>query len=464
MRLNDETIDLKLRITPAYGQKPLMLDEVASTNKRKRILSYILTFLIILLVITTTSFVLFNSDISYEYHKFRSTFVSKFAKSDSNDDESSDNLKRQFNSSNLSYYSDTELGKLGVLSLPKNLEVQEIYKGIRFVSSKKKNFSDLQIRLLKKFIDNTPYVLLQPGPTAIINFEKGEIQQGINFNPNTVAFASGSYIFFNDESFNPSFPLADNSVDAAFSTFIHELTHVSQFNHVTKNLTLIDIDNTYVLGYTWIDLVINSDLIEDFASYTSWTKTYNNGKVSYELVNKENEKTTDYGKTEIYEDMAETISSVIATNFSKISSSRIEWALKYLNTNISELKFGKFPFSEKYDQVSASNLVYDTSKDSEYKKSFIYSDKQVFINQNVNTIDDIAEYMSNELNIRGWSGKFLKSSDKSNVIRYIGEFTGAYRDMYIEMYTYDQAKGFYVKPKGTIIVVINGYFNKGNSI
>jgi len=463
MRLNDETRDLNLRISPTISPDVLPPDIVTNKTRRKKIMSYILGGLVILLVITTTSFVLLSPDIVSDYNKFSSTVVNRFLNRDVGYNLSQNN-ERQFNPSNLSYYTDSELGKLGVLSLPQNFQIQEIYKGIRFVRSQNKNFSNLQINLLKKFIDKTPNKLLTPGPTAIITYQKGEVKQGTNFNPNTAAFASGTYIFFNDESFSPSLPLADNSIDAAFSTFVHELSHVSQFNYVSKNLTTLDIDNSYTLGYTWIDLVLNSDLIADFASYTNWQKTIIDKKIDYELVNKEDELTTDYGKSRIYEDMAETLSNVVITNTSEISASRVEWALKYLNTNLSELKIGKFPFSEKYEQVNANNLIYDTSKELAYKKSYGYSDRQIFINQTINTFDDITKFVSAELNNRGWSGQFTRSVDASNIIRLKGEFTGNNRDMYIEIYTYDQARGFSIKPKGTIMVVINGYLKQEVSL
>lgn len=458
MQLNDDTKDLNLRISPSLSPDLLPPDIQTRSKRTKKILSIFVGILILILLCTSTIYVLFSSELVSEYSKYRSAFLRYVLHQ--NSVETVNNKTRSFNTSNLSYFSDIELGKLGILSLPENFQIQETYKGIRFVRSPKKSFSDIQIRLLKQFVDKTPQKLLNPGPTAIVTYQKGEIKQGTNFNPNTAAFASGSYIFFNDESFNPTLPLADNSVDAAFSTYLHEMTHIAQFNEASKDLTPENIDESYVVGYTWIDLVLNSNLITEFAKYTNWQKTVIDKKPDYILNDKEAERTTDYGKSKIYEDMAETVAAICITNTTDISVGRQQWALEYLSETKENLKIGKFPFSEKYEQVNASNLQYDTSKENEMKSTHQYVDRQVFINQKLNQINDIENFMNAELNARGWNGKFVKSVESNNIIRFKGNFTNPERDMYIEIYSYDEATGFSIKPKGTIIVVINGYLKE----
>lgn len=366
---------------------------------------------------------------------------------------------REYNEATLSYFSPTELAKLGILPLPNNFKVQEEYKGIKLVQSETEKFTDLQLALLKMFIDTTPQKLLEPGPTAIVTFKKGEIKQGTNFNPNTAAFASGSYVFFNDNSFDPNTPLADDSIDAAYNTFIHELTHVSQFNEINQDISRTRIDSNYELGQTWIDLVMNSDLIADFASISGWEKKEAGEKITYTLKD-ETQKTSQYGKSKIYEDMAETVAGVVTTEDYEFSTQRKSWAVKYLDEDLASLSKEKLPFNESLEQVKANNLQYDSSKENVYKNNYQHTSKQVFVTQRQNSLDEIYNYFNQEIGGRGWKGNFKKTVEPNNVVRYKGDFDGVHRDMYVEIYSYDKATGYLVKPKGTIVVVVSGYIKK----
>lgn len=366
--------------------------------------------------------------------------------------------ERSYHEETLSYFTQDEIKKLGILQLPENFKIQETYKGIKLVQSESQTFSDIQIKLLKNFIDLTPQRLLTPGPDAIITFKQGEIKQGPNFNTNTAAFASGSYVFFNDSSFNPTSPLADNSVDAAYSTFEHELTHVAQFREVTQDIKSDAIDKSNQQGLSWIDLVLNSNLMSDYAVSTGWEKNLDSdGKVTFTLKDPTTAKTSSYGKTKIYEDMAESVAAAITTDDKDYSVERLNWAYKFLNEGKGTLKAYKLPFSPNLEQVKASNLQYDSSKDKVYSQNYELSVKQVFLTQKLDTIDTIYDYYKTELETRGWTGKFTRNADSNNVIRYKGDFKSKYRDMYIEIYSYDLAKGYIVKPKGTIVVIVSGY-------
>lgn len=365
--------------------------------------------------------------------------------------------ERQYNDRTLSYFSSDELAKLGILALPENYQIQDEYKGIKFVRSPKQSFGQDQLGLLKMFIDRLPAKLLNPGPTAIVTYKAGEIKQGTNFNTSTAAFASGTYIFFNDNSFKPEQPLADDSVDAAFNTFTHEMAHVAQFNSVSDKLSSLMIETSYQTGLSWIDLIVISDITEGFASVTGWEKSNDGSEIIYKLSNPDSEKTTSYGKTKIYEDMAETIAGSVSANFYEFSDGRQTWALNYLNTTKEAISKNKFPTSATLNSVTATALQYDTSKENVYKQNYRYFDKQTFVNETVNSEETEINFLQTELKNRGWSGEFVRSADKNNVIRYKGDFIGIDRDMYIEVISYDNAKGYIVKPRGTIVVVLSGY-------
>lgn len=419
---------------------------------RKKLFAIFLTFLVLGFCAFSSIYTFISYGGVEELYKLRDNLVNQSLLPTSSE--------RKYNDETLSYFTSDEIKKLGILELPINFQIQETYKGVKLVRSESQEFSPLQIQLLKSFIDMTPQRLLVPGPDAIVTFKAGEIKQGTNFNPNTAAFASGSYVFFNDASFNPSSPLADDSVDAAFNTFVHELTHIAQFREITREISAEAINKSNRDGLSWIDLVLNSELMSEYAGSTGWEKTLQDGKVNFILKNQQTAKTSEYGKTKIYEDMAESVAAAITTDDKEYSVERLNWAYNFLSENKTTLKINKLPFSPNLEQVKANNLQYDITKEEAYKKNYQHYTKQVFLTQKLDTVDIIYNFYNTELAPRGWSGSFKRSADANNIIRYKGEFTGKYRDMYIEIYSYDLARGFIVKPKGTIVVVISGFGKK----
>jgi hypothetical protein len=459
MQLSTDSKNINLRIAPQV-QETLNPD---TEPKHKKILRKVLSLLLLLFFIFSVfrlgSYFVFDQNGIQQIKDFESFVQSKIDPGSVQDPSKDLVQERGFRTSSLSYFNDAEIAKLGILSLPENFEVQETYKGIRFVKSPKQSFSPIQLSLLKRFVDMTPQKLLDPGPTAIVTYEKGEVKRA-DSNPNTSAFASGTYVFFNDQSFNPNLPLADSSVDAAYNTFLHELTHVSQFNEVTKDLTSKSIDDSYSLGLSWIDLVLRSELVKEYAGKNGWEQTQIDGKLDYTLTDKANIKTSDYGKTKVYEDMAEVVAGVASTNIAEFSVERQNWAYTYLGEDAIKLEKGKFPYSPDFEQVNASNLDYDQSFEAALKANHSYTDKQVFDTQKLNSLNTLVSYFEKEMRERGWQGSFTRTADKNNVVHYKGLFTGDSRDIYLELYSYDAAHGFSSKPKGTIIVAVNGYLKQ----
>lgn len=451
MQIASQQSNINLSVGPGFSR------ELYKASNFKKALFQCGSLMILLFTVSSLfiyTVIYFPESKDFLVQKVRDTFLNGVMNTSFDRDIDS---TRTFNDANLSYFSDIELAKLGILPLPKNFEVQEIYKGIRFVRSQKKSFSPLQLDFLKMFIDITPQKLLTPGPTAIVTYDRGEIKQGVNLSQKTAAFASGSYIFFNDESFNPVYPLADTSIDAVYYTFVHELTHVAQFNDILYKLDKKTIDESYNMGLTWIDLVLHSNLIKDFASLTGWEINSIGGRIQYKLTNPDLTKTSTYGKSQVHEDMAESVAAVVTTNTKSFSQSRIEWVQRFLNEDLVSISKHKFPFPRNMEQVTANNLQFDESKENAMKIKYGYTDRQIFVSQEINSINQIEAFIRTELNTRGWKGSFTRSTDKDNVIRFKGDFKGLYRDMYIEIYSYDEAIGYIIKPQGTLMIVISGY-------
>lgn len=369
--------------------------------------------------------------------------------------------QRKIDPATLSIFSENELKQLGVVLLPKGFAVQEEYKGVKFVKSPKKSFNKDQLGLFHRFLDLTPQKLLTPGPSAVVTYGEGEIDKGYDFGQLlTIAFASGPYMFFDEKAFGGGTLgglTSDNSVDQAFISFEHELTHNAQFNEIKDDLANKLANTPKDQQLLWTKAALSSKFLTDFALIASWEKGSSDNESDYTLKNKTAEKTTDYGKTTVIEDMAETVSGIIATRDYQFSDTRKDWALQFLNESYDNLKKGKFPASSLFDPVKAFFPNYDLKKKDEYKAKYSLADEQVFYNEKVGTIEEVKNYLEPELKARGWDGTLTKEVKEDGVEIYKGDFTGNKRNMYIELRTYDKAKGYSQKPDGTQIVVVSGY-------
>lgn len=362
---------------------------------------------------------------------------------------------RKYNEYTLSKFSNEEIDRLGILDIPIGFSVQYEYKGIKFVRTPKKSFTYQQIGLLKYFIDITPTKLLNPGPAAIITFDKGEISPRHNLSDDTIAFASGMYMFFNDISFNSI--KNDHFVDNAFATFIHELMHISQFHYVfeelgyEKALELVEKN-----GYSWVDLVSYSKLTKNFADATEWEY---DPQIGYFLNSDENVLTTDYGKTSIYEDMADTVAAVVTTRFDLVSESRIIWTLNYLQENSVGIKLKKLPVYPNSKLVNLEGANFIDSIKQEYSRKYDYVSVSTFYYDKEKSINEVVSFFETEFDDRSWTVvKPIYKTNTNSVITYEGEFSTGVRNSYIRIYTYDYVgSGYNISLNGTVVVLICGF-------
>lgn len=364
--------------------------------------------------------------------------------------------EREINTETLTKLTSDELIALGVVKLPYGFQVQEEYKGVKFVRSPKKSYSEIQIKLLKYFIDNAPRRLLEPGPDALVIFETDEINYEDRniLNPATLAFASGTYIFLS----NTTFEGTENSlktVDESLQTFFHELMHIAQFNYEMQYLTEEDIYEMALAGKDWTELIKSSELTQSFGNLTEWE--YSEDRNEYTLPDPDTIKTTKYGRTSIYEDIAETVAGTATSQIHYYSDDRIKWALYFLEDDYETITSNMFPFNESLEPVRQNTPRLNFAKEEEYKTRFEITDRQFFIVEQQNTIRSVSEYFTERLPARGFQGTFVSSTDRNGVQKYQGEFVGTNRTMYIELESFDSANGYTVKPKGTIVNIINGY-------
>lgn len=361
-------------------------------------------------------------------------------------------VNRTFQADTLTNFTKEELSNLGVVSLPVGFTIQEEYKGMKLIRSPKASFTASQLNLIHYYLDLTPQKLLSPGPAAIVMFKADEVEAGpFGISMDTVAFASGPYIFFNDESFSGR-SLITGSSDQAYISFEHELVHIAQFNENLSNMYEIVSNFDHDNPVYWIDAAIKSTFIADFAKISGWEKT-----LKYQLLNPESAKTTEYGKTAVVEDMAESVAGVIATCDYQFDAKRVQWVFDYLGSTIDNLKHGKLPCNSRLQKVQAWFPDIDYDKKELYKTKYGFSDTQIFQSEEAGSLVSIKDYYQTELNARGWSGSLNRLIKDNGVELYKGDFSGNARDLYLEIKSYDNATGYSEKPVGTTVNIISGY-------
>ncbi len=360
-------------------------------------------------------------------------------------------------------YTLEELRMLGVVMPPRGARVQETYKGIRFLASPSSRYSRRQLELLKMFIDRTPRLLLNPGPSAIITYRKGEVHFPPGTSPLSLALASGPYVFFDSSSFNTRGTFSAGSTEGVFRAFEHELVHVLQFDRTTSSM---DMEKALFrfrqrgLQKIWNRQALDTKLVRSFVEVTGWSISPRSHRVR--LHNRKNEKTSSYGKKNVLEDMAETISLVVIGDTTQLSRGRINWAVKVLGfKNILEALKGTFPYSSLYKPVrlwGKGVTRFDGSKTALFRKKYPLVDIEYFVNRVQNSFEPILKHLESEFPRRGWRRLYANSARlKHGVQKRIMAYEGKWRDVYLEVITYDYATGYTLKPSGTIITVLSGY-------
>jgi len=361
-------------------------------------------------------------------------------------------------SQTFSKFSENDLEMLGVITPPEDAFIQEEYKGIKLVATPQDKYTAKELALLKYFIDRTPSALMAKGPSAIINAEVG-------FLPSQ-AQASGPYVYFDTGSFSTGGFFSAGSLEGVFREFIHELVHVYQFRQALEETDLTKAREKFRRLHSqthWDYVVMKSSLVETFAAVTEWkliTYEHVDGK-SAELEDIMNAKTSKYGRVSIIEDMAETVSLVTIGDLTKLSKERVQWALDLLGyKSPDEALRDTFPYAELYEEVGmAGSPRFDDSKEASYKQQYPIADITYFVSESEGkNYQKIVSFLERGFQQRGW--EMILSKDlvlKNQVKKHIFEYQGRWRDLYVEVISYEDATGYLSKPEKVIITVLSGY-------
>ena len=378
-----------------------------------------------------------------------------------------ESIKNPSYKNSFSSYSLPELKMFGVVLIPRNAYIQDSYRGIKFLASPKSKYTKKQLELLKSFIDRTPPALLEPGPSAIVTYGHGEVNLPPGTSPLSLAMASGPYVFFNSSAFNTKGIFSAGSIEGVFRAFVHELVHVLQFHKAASSIDrkkALDLFNENGLQTIWNNAALKTSLVKSFVDITGWRLKKTPYSTVARLDDFKQEKTSSYGKASVLEDMAETVSLVTIGDLTELSNGRINWAVSLLGfPSLKTALYGTFPYSTLYKPVKlhgASVIRFDRSKKRMFRKKYPFVDLEYFVNTQKGSYPKIIRHMQKAFIQRGWNERYSKTVNLSHgVIKRVMAFDGKWRDIYLEIITYDLAKDYILKPSGTIVTVLSGYKN-----
>lgn len=237
---------------------------------------------------------------------------------------------------------DKEVGSVfGSIPIPSDIKYihEEEYKGIPIKWTAGQPIPEGRLIWLKSAIDKLPPFFSKDHPvTGIISATPDELKipEGVTKSQAGMAsaYASGLNIYLTNNL------LLDNPLYAPLEqtqmTYVlfHEWTHVVQYYEALQTFSKTYLEKP---GMATVALIL-TPFTKDFGKsvgWEFWDDRYNTSWQADLKTDAESQKTSDYGKRGILEDMAETASFFMTCQTSKISTARISWMEKITNTKAS---------------------------------------------------------------------------------------------------------------------------------
>ncbi len=287
--------------------------------------------------------------------------------------------------------------KSGYEELPKDIVSEVVYRDVRLISTSKRQLNDSEIKLLEIIIDSMPQKLFDYRPWAIVSTKFDAEKFLAKINAEGVAFTSGPYVLVGDITFEKQESDDSGTYRGLMRVMSHEFTHVAQFFNTTK------VPDSFINSY-----LESSDLVK------SWTQTngWKSNGTTWTL--DDNEITTDYGKSNPVEDMADAVGSLVIGDEYSISLKRTDWILKWMGVDKETLFLGTLPLSNTIKQRKVESS--DTALLKKYSnETALLQDILNFQSTVTISTRDLSKYYAQEFQNRGWNGKINASG--------IGEFT-----------------------------------------
>ncbi len=217
---------------------------------------------------------------------------------------------------------------VGSINLPKDMVFvhQEVYRGIPIKWTSGQPISPNVLVWLKAGLDALPdYFYVSHPLTSIISATDKELGSPtvIKPGPDTLAFASGLNIFLTETTAKggtPYYPADQNSV---VNTLFHEWVHVVQHYEALQTFT-----EEYLAKNTIVEAMATGPLEKGFAKEVGWvynSDEFGDGMIAKLKSDAQSQKTTEYGRTKVREDMAESGALFLACKSDQISEARTLW-------------------------------------------------------------------------------------------------------------------------------------------
>lgn len=228
---------------------------------------------------------------------------------------------------------------VGSISIPKDLVFvhEEVYRGIPIKWTSGQPISPNVLTWLKVGLDILPdYFFVEHPLTSIISATDKELGSPtvIKPGPSTLAFASGLNIFLTETTAKGGSTYYPTDQSSVVHTLFHEWVHVVQHYEALETFT-----EEYLAKNTIVEAMATGPLEKGFAKEVGWV--YNSDEFGDGIIAKLKEdamsqKTTEYGRTKVREDMAESGALFMECKSSEISEARTLWWEKITGKNRAE--------------------------------------------------------------------------------------------------------------------------------
>ena len=228
---------------------------------------------------------------------------------------------------------------VGSIRIPSDLvfEHEEVYRGIPIKWTSSQPISPNVLSWLKAGLDILPdYFYVEHPLTAIISATDKELgsQTLIKPGPSTLAYASGLNIFLTETTAKGGSTYYPTDKASVINTLFHEWVHVVQHYEALQTF-----NEEYLAKNRIVEAMATGPLEKGFAKEVGWV--YNSDECGDGIIAKlkddaESQKTTEYGRSKVREDMAESGALFMLCKSNQISEARVLWWEKMTGKNRSE--------------------------------------------------------------------------------------------------------------------------------
>ncbi len=228
---------------------------------------------------------------------------------------------------------------VGSIRIPSDLvfEHEEVYRGIPIKWTSGQPISSKVLSWLKAGLDILPdYFYVEHPLTAIISATDKELGSPtvIKPGPSMLAFASGLNIFLTETTAKGGSTYYPTDKASVTNTLFHEWVHVVQHYEALETFT-----EEYLAKNRIVEAMATGPLEKGFAREVGWV--YNSDEFGDGIIAKlkddsESQKTTEYGRSKVREDMAESGALFMLCKSNQISEARTAWWEKMTGKTRSE--------------------------------------------------------------------------------------------------------------------------------